>query len=116
MPGYVTRVTVWCSSEGASPAAVMKRLLDLGFTPVRGAYDFIYEHEGEISESDLGSAIIEISKALHKALAGFNVLYTLDTHPKEEDENYIPLEDIDAELKSTRKEIDDIEHEISQHK
>lgn len=112
MKVYGTRVSIWFYSEGASPAKVIEKLVGLGFTPVRGAYDFVYKHEPReaMTESDLSSAIVEISNALHVALAGFKVLYTLDTHPLEEDD-LIPLEDIDAELEATRAELKAIESE-----
>jgi hypothetical protein len=108
MAQYVTRVTVWFNSEGASPSQVVTRLIELGFKPVRGAYDFIYEHEDDMDEDDLGSAILEISNALHKTLSGFKVLYNLDTHTVGD---YVPLEDIDEELAATRKELEEIEME-----
>ena len=91
---------------------MIKKMLELGFIPVRGAYDFVYEHEqSDMSESDLSESILEIADALHKALSGFRVIYTLDTFPKDESE-YIPLSDIDAELDATRKELEEIEKEV----
>ena len=112
MPRYVTRVSVWFYSEGASPAQVISKLTELGFKPVRGAYDFVYEHSDvDMTEADLSNAIIETSNALHKTLSGFKVLYNLDTHLSEGDEDYVPLEDIDAELEETRKELEEIENE-----
>lgn len=116
MARFVTRVSVWFNSEGASPAAVIKKLGNLGFIPVRGAYDFIYKHESpeDMTESELSAAIIEISNALHKTLAGFKVLYTLDTHTLDDETDYVPLEDIDAELEATRKEILELEREASE--
>jgi hypothetical protein len=111
MSRYVTRVSVWFYSEGAAPAQVISKLLELGFKPIRGAFDFVYEHSDEdMSESDLGSAIIEISNALHKALSGFKVLYNLDTQLSGEDD-YAPIEDLDEELAETRKELELIEKE-----
>ena len=111
MSKYVTRVSVWFYSEGASPSQVLQRLTELGFKPIRGAHDFVYEHADEdITEADLGAKIIEISNALHKTLSGFKVLYNLDTHLSEGDD-YIPLEDIDAELEETRKELEELEKE-----
>jgi hypothetical protein len=111
MASYVTRVSVWFNSEGASPAVVIEKLLELGFTAIRGAYDFVYEHTQEdMSDADLMDAIIETSNALHKTLSGFKVLYTLDTHPKD-DADYFPLKDIDAELKSVEKELKELEGE-----
>ena len=66
-----------------------------------------------MSGSDLSSAIIELSDALHATLSGFKVFYTLDTDIKDEANDYIPLKDIDAELEATRKEIQEIESEAS---
>ena len=112
MSKYVTRVSVWFYSEGASPSQVISKLTELGFKPVRGAYDFVYEHNDvDMTEADLGGAIIEISNALHKTLTGFKVLYNLDTHLSEGDDDYAPLEDLDAELEETRKELEMIEKE-----
>lgn len=112
MPEYVTQVSVWFNSEGASPSIVIKKMLELGFIPVRGAYDFVYEHEqDDMSESDLSESILEIADALHKALKGFRVFYTLDTHSRDESE-YVPLADIDAELDATRKELAELEKEV----
>ena len=112
MSSYVTRVSVWFYSEGASPSQVISKLLEFGFKPIRGAFDFMYEHSNEdMSEADLGGAIIEISNALHKALSGFKVLFNLDSHLSEGDDDYAPLKDIDAELEETRKELEQIENE-----
>ena len=109
MSPFITQVQVWFNSEGASPSEIIEKLTELGFTPVRGAYDFVYEHDSEeIGEADLPNAILDIANAIHEALKGFKVLYTLDTH---EDGDFIPLEDIDAELEATRKEIETLEKE-----
>ncbi|MGY5880237.1 MAG: hypothetical protein RTV31_08300, partial [Candidatus Thorarchaeota archaeon] len=70
-------------------------------------HDFVYSHaEEEMTDADLGSAILEISDALHKALNGFKVLYNLDTQITDEDSDTLPLDDIDAELAETRKELE----------
>lgn len=112
MSKYVTRVQVWFYSEGASPSQVVRKLLELGFQPVKGAYDFVYTHaEENMPESHLGTAILEISDALHKTLSGFRVLYTLDTHLTDKEADILPLEDIDAELEATRKEIETMEED-----
>ena len=108
----MTRVQVWFYSEGASPSQVVSKLLELGFQPVKGAYDFVYIHSDEdMTDAHLGTAILEISDALHKTLSGFRVLYTLDTHVADEELDILPLEDIDAELEATRKEIETLEKE-----
>jgi hypothetical protein len=113
MSPYVTRVQVWFNSEGTSPSEVIRKLTELGFTPVRGVYDFIYEHsQSDMNDGELGTAIIHIADALHTALSGFKILYTLDTHYSTESSEYIPLADIDAELEATRKELSEIEKEV----
>ena len=109
MSRYETRVQVWFYSEGATPSVIVKKLLALGFKPLKGAYDFVYTHsEEEMTEANLGTAILEISDALHKALNGFKVLYTLDTHLTDEEADTIPLADIDAELAETRRELEKV--------
>ncbi len=109
MPKYETSVQIWFYSEGASPSEVAKKLIALSFKPIKGAYDFVYMHTGEdMSEADLGTAILEISDALHKTLSGFKVLYTLDTHITEEEPDILPLDALDAELKQTRKELEEV--------
>jgi hypothetical protein len=109
MSRYETRVQVWFYSEGASPSKIVKKLLALGFMPVKGAYDFVYIHsEEEMTDANLGSAILEIADALHKALNGFKVLYNLDTQMTDEESDTLPLDDIDEELAQTRKELEEI--------
>ena len=109
MSRYETRVQVWFYSEGAEPSKIVKKLLALGFKPLKGAHDFVYTHsEEEMSDADLGTAILEISDALHKALNGFKVLYNLDTQITEEEADTLPLDDIDAELAETRKELEEV--------
>ena len=93
---------------------MIEKLQELGFYAVRGSYDFAYEHEStsEMNESELSHAILEIANAVHDTLTGFHVLYALATHSKEEAIESIPLEDIDAELEATRKELQEIESEV----
>lgn len=113
MPEYITRVSIWFNSEGASPAKVIRKLTALGFTPVRGVYDFIYKHDKsmDMTDTELSNAILDISDALHAALSGFKVLYTLNTHPLDEEEDYFPLDIIDEELEEIRREIKEVEKE-----
>jgi len=109
MSRYETRVQVWFYSEGASPSIIVKKLLALGFKPIKGAYDFVYTHsEEEMTDADLGTAILEISDALHKALNSFKVLYNLDTQLTDEESDILPLADIDAELAETRRELEKV--------
>jgi hypothetical protein len=110
---YITRVSIWFNSEGASPGTVIMKLLDMGFTLVRGAYDFVYTHELEedMTDADLSKSILEIGNALHDTLSGFKVLYALATHSLEEAGDFVPLEVLDEELEKIRKEIEELEEE-----
>jgi hypothetical protein len=110
MSRYVTHVQVWFYSEGAKPSRVVEKLVELGFNPVKGAYDFVYVHTDEaLKKTPLGTAIVEIADAIHETLKGFKVLYRLDTHKPEEEEDYIPLAEIDNALAETQKELEEIE-------
>ncbi len=116
MSPYVTRVQIWFNSEGTTPSKIIQKLTAMGFTPVRGAYDFIYRHKAEdMNSADLSTAILDISDALHSALAGFKVLFTLDTHYTEDSDDYVPLELLDAELEATRRELLEAESEAAGH-
>ncbi len=110
---YITRVSIWFNSEGASPGTVIMKLLDMGFTLVRGAYDFVYTHEldEDMTDADLSKSILEIGNALHETLSGYNVLYALATHPIEEAGDFVPLEVLDEELEKIRAEIEEMEGE-----
>jgi uncharacterized protein with GYD domain len=110
---YITRVSIWFNSEGASPGTVIKKLLEMGFTLVRGAYDFVYTHEldEEMTDADLSKSILEIGNALHDSLSGFNVMYALATHPIEEAGDVVPLEVLDKELEEIGKELKELEDE-----
>ncbi|MFW9908990.1 MAG: hypothetical protein ACFFEF_10475 [Candidatus Thorarchaeota archaeon] len=110
---YETRVSIWFNSEGASPAVVITKLLEMGFRLVRGAYDFVYTHESseEMSDSDLVESIIEISNALHDTLSGYKVIYALSTVSTENGDEYVPLDVLDAELEEIQKELQEIERE-----
>ena len=110
---YITRVSIWFNSEGASPGTVIKKLLEMGFTLVRGAYDFVYTHELDenMTDADLSKSILEIGNALHEALSGFNVMYALATHHVDEAGDAVPLEVLDRELEEIGKEIQELEEE-----
>ena len=37
-----TYLIVWFNSEGAKPSDITERLLSMGFQPVEGEYDYLY--------------------------------------------------------------------------
>ncbi len=66
---------IWFNSEGAEPKVVVERLQDLGFRPMRGPYDHVYEWTNEANIQD----ILQLGNTIHKALKGLKVLYKLET-------------------------------------
>ncbi len=70
-----TYLTIWFSSEGAPPSEVVKRLLAMGFRPIRGHYDHVYDWKRSVTIDD----IIQLSNALHETLKGLKVMYKLET-------------------------------------
>jgi hypothetical protein len=66
---------IWFNSEGAEPKTVVERLEGMGFKPMRGPYDHVYEWTNEV---DLDK-ILQLGDAVHKTLKGLKVLYKLET-------------------------------------
>lgn len=62
-------------SQGASPTEVTRRLWKVGFVPVQGNYDFVYDWEGTPDPEEL----IELTEEVGRVLAGCRVLFELET-------------------------------------
>jgi hypothetical protein len=54
---------------------VTKRLLSLGFRPVKGNYDYVYEWDKRANVDDL----VKFADKVHLTLQGLNVLFRLET-------------------------------------
>jgi len=70
-----TYLTVWFNSEGARPSEVVRRLRAMGFEPVTGHYDHVYDWKKKVTLDD----IFQLSDVLHETLKGLRVLYKLET-------------------------------------
>ena len=70
-----TYLTFWFYSEGASPTVVVKKLQNMGFKPIKGRYDFVYDWGRTIELEE----ILQIGNAVHETLKGLKVLYKLET-------------------------------------
>ena len=66
---------VWFNSEGAKPQIVIQKLQEIGFKPIRGPYDHVYEWKDDVELDE----VIKLGDTVHDALKGFNVLYKLET-------------------------------------
>jgi hypothetical protein len=70
-----TYLTMWFSSEGASPVEVVERLRSLGFKPLRGYHDHVYDWKKNVDLDD----ILELTGKIHETLKGLKVLYKIET-------------------------------------
>lgn len=70
-----TYLVVWFTSDGAKPTEVTKRLLGLGFRPVRGNYDYVYEWDKKARTDD----IIRFGDKVQLTLQGLGVTFRLET-------------------------------------
>jgi hypothetical protein len=72
-----TYLTIYVSSEGAAPSEVVERLTRMGFKPLTGPYDFVYEWNENGSTQDA----IEVANQVHATLKGCKVIFKLETLP-----------------------------------
>ena len=70
-----TYLTIWFSSEGAGPIEVVERLRSLGFRPLRGYHDHIYDWNRKVELED----ILQLTDKIHETLKGLHVLYKIET-------------------------------------
>jgi len=70
-----TYLTIWFNSEGASPSEVVERLRSMGFQPMKGYYDHVYDWKRKVTLED----VFQLSDALHETLKGLKVIYKLET-------------------------------------
>ncbi|UCH70116.1 MAG: hypothetical protein JSV29_07775 [Candidatus Bathyarchaeota archaeon] len=70
-----TYLTIWFYSEGASPREIVERLRSLGFKPLRGHHDHVYNWRKEANLED----IFQLANSVHETLKGLKVLYKLET-------------------------------------
>ncbi len=70
-----TYLSIIFNSEGERPSEIISRLRSLGFRPVTGTRDMVYEWGNHATVED---AIFLIDK-VHTTLSGYNVLFTAET-------------------------------------
>ena len=70
-----TYVRVTFDSEGGKPSEVSDRLLQAGFHPTQGNYDFVYDWRGPAKREQ----VLELTDAVTEHLRGFRVLFEIET-------------------------------------
>jgi hypothetical protein len=70
-----TYLSIWFNSEGAGPLEIVERLRSLGFKPLRGYHDHVYDWGSRIEIED----ILHMANSVRETLKGLKVLYKLET-------------------------------------
>ncbi|WP_340820485.1 hypothetical protein [Methanolobus sp. WCC4] len=70
-----TYLVLWFSSEGATPSEVGRSLLSLGFQPVQGNYDYVYEWNDNVDLDE----ILRFSDKIQMTLKGTDVMFKTET-------------------------------------
>ncbi len=70
-----TYLSLWFDSEGTNPTTVAEKLRSMGFNPIRGQYDHVYDWGRSVDLRE----ILQIGTAVHETLKGLKVLYKLET-------------------------------------
>ncbi len=66
---------VWFNSEGGKPSEINQRLLSLGFKPMQGSHDFVYEWRKDVEVEE----ILRFGDKVQMTLSGLNVMFKLET-------------------------------------
>lgn len=70
-----TYLIVWFNSEGAKPSDITERLLSMGFQPVEGEYDYLYNWDSQTNIDE----IIKFGDQVQNTLKGSGALFKLET-------------------------------------
>lgn len=66
---------VWFSSEGGKPSEINQRLMSLGFKPMQGTHDFVYEWGKKVDVEE----ILRFGDKVQMTLQGLDVMFKLET-------------------------------------
>ena len=80
MPKYITYMSVFFHSRGASPSELAIIMKNLGWKPVYGDYDFAYEWDTDLTRrKESFEFYFEHINNMHDRFENMNVAYTLNT-------------------------------------
>ena len=70
-----TYLLIWFNSNGASPSDVNQRLMSLGFKPMQGPYDYVYDWSNNVDLDE----ILRFGDKVHLSLQDSGVLFKIET-------------------------------------
>ncbi|WP_445474813.1 hypothetical protein ACT9XH_10655 [Methanococcoides methylutens] len=70
-----TYLLIWFSSDGASPSDVNRRLMSMGFKPMQGAYDYVYDWSDNVDVDE----ILMFGDKVHLSLHGTGTMFKIET-------------------------------------
>jgi len=70
-----TFLLIWFNSNGARPSDVNRRLMSLGFQPMQGPYDYVYNWGDNVDVDE----ILRFGDKVHLSLQDSGVLFKIET-------------------------------------
>ena len=70
-----TFLLIWFNSNGASPSDVNRRLMSLGFKPMQGPYDYVYDWGNNVDVDE----ILRFGDKVHLSLQDSGVLFKIES-------------------------------------
>ena len=70
-----TYLLIWFNSNGASPSDVNRRLMSLGFKPMQGPYDYVYDWDNSVDMDE----ILRFGDKVQLSLQGSGVMFKIET-------------------------------------
>ena len=70
-----TFLLIWFNSNGATPSDVNQRLMSLGFKPMQGPYDYVYDWDNSVDVDE----ILRFGDKVHLSLQDSGVLFKIES-------------------------------------
>ncbi|KGK98149.1 hypothetical protein LI82_10515 [Methanococcoides methylutens] len=70
-----TYLLIWFSSNGASPSDVNRSLMSMGFKPIQGAYDYVYDWGNNVDLDE----ILRFGDKVHLSLHDTGTMFKIET-------------------------------------
>ncbi|HJH29149.1 MAG TPA: hypothetical protein C5S51_05570 [Methanosarcinaceae archaeon] len=70
-----TYLLIWFNSDGVSPSKVNQRLMSLGFNPMQGSYDYVYNWDNNVDMDE----ILRFGDKVQLSLQGSGAMFKIET-------------------------------------